>query len=72
MQPVMEHALAAIAIGLVIHPIRLIDSMRLMQPLMIATVIVAIGLMMPNFGLILAIGLMQPSMQPIQHLSIGP
>ena len=56
MQPVMEHALAAIAIGLVIHPIRLIDSMRLMQPLRI----VAIGLTMPPFGLIL---------QPPQHLS---
>ena len=65
MQPLMKNALAVIAIGLMIHPIRL----RLMQPLMIATVIVAIGLMMPNFGLILAIGLMQPSMQPIQHLS---
>ena len=61
MQPLMKHALAAIPIVLMIHPIRL----RLMQPLMIATVIVAIGLVMPNFGLILSIGLVQPSVQAV-------
>ena len=59
MQPLMKHATSVIAIGLVTHPIRLIDSLSLMQPLMIA----AIALTMPPFGLILAIGLMQPSMQ---------